>query len=211
LAADVRAASIESPVHLALVGGIAAGSDWHGSVHPGEAVRILSGARLPQGADSVVSEEFTEEYPEADSVKIYAEPGRNILRQETDVKTGEMIVRDGQRLYPTMVGLLATAGFQEVPVIRQPRVAILATGDEALAPGSPLVQGKLYASNLYTLASWCLQFGFEVETFVVQDEQESVCQALRICLDQFYIVLTSGGAWKGERRSGACPGCSRLG
>ena len=198
LAADIRAASLASPVHLNLIGSIAAGGDWQGIVQSGEAVRILSGAALPQGADAVVAEEFTQALPEGVWVIKHAEPGRNVLRRGADVQAGQLIVPAGQRLRPTTIGLLAAAGYHEVQVVRRPRVAILATGDEVLAPGQPLVRGKLYASNLFTLAAWCQHFGFEVKTFVLRDDATRIRQALTTCLEQFDAVLTSGGAWKGE-------------
>jgi molybdopterin molybdotransferase len=198
LASDIQAATPASPVDLALVGSIAAGGDWQGAVRTGQAVRILSGAPLPQGADAVVAEEFTQALPEAVRVMKHAEPGRNVLRRGTDVQAGQLIVPAGQRLYPTTIGLLAAAGYQQVQVVRRPRVAILATGDEVLAPGQPFVAGKLYASNLFTLAAWCLRFGFEVETFVLQDDVSAIRPVLMTCLEQYDAVLTSGGAWKGE-------------
>jgi len=197
--ADVRGANPETPVRLKLVGSIAAGGDWHGTVHSGEAVRILSGAPLPQGADAVVSEEFTQALPGAIDILNHAGNGRNILPKGTDIQEGQLLVSAGQRLFPTTVGLLAAAGLQEVPVIRRPRVAVVATGDEVLAPGQPMVQGKLYASNLFTLASWCLHYGFGVETFVLHDDELAIRDALATCLEQYDAVLTSGGAWKGER------------
>lgn len=196
--ADISRASPKSPVPLKLVGSIAAGEAWQGIVHSGEAARILSGAPLPQGADAVVAEEFTQALPEAIHVINHAEPGRNIARRGTDVHAGQLIVAAGQRLYPTTLGLLAAAGYHEVSVIRRPRVAILATGDEVLAPGQPLIQGKLYASNLITLAAWCLRFGYEVETSVLRDDADTIRQALVTRLEQCDAVLTSGGAWKGE-------------
>jgi molybdopterin molybdotransferase len=198
LAADIGAASPSSPVRLNLTGSIAAGGGWRGMVHSGEAVRILSGAPLPEGADAVVSEEFTRALPEAVHVMKHAEPGRNILHQGADVQIGQLIVPAGQRLFPTTIGLLAAAGYQKLAVIRRPRVAILATGDEVLAPGQPLVRGKLYASNLFTLAAWCRHFGFEVETYVLPDDAQAIRPVLATCLEHFDAVLTSGGAWKGE-------------
>jgi molybdopterin molybdotransferase len=198
LSADIQSASPESPVRLNLVGSVAAGGNWRGIVQSGEAVRILSGAPLPQGASAVVSEEFTQALPGAIRVINDAEPGRNVLPRGSDVKVGQRIVPAGQRLHPTTIGLLAAAGYQEVPVTRRPKVAILATGDEVLAPGQPLVQGKLYASNLFTLAAWCSHFGFRVETFILQDDTTCIRDVLAACPEQFDAVLTSGGAWKGE-------------
>jgi molybdopterin molybdotransferase len=197
-AADICTARLEAPVHLTVVGTVAAGGEWQGTVRSGEAVRILSGAPLPKGADAVIAEEFTQMQPEGINVVKDAEAGRNILRQGADVQIGQVIVSAGQRLYPTVIGLLAAAGYQEVPVIRRPRVAILATGDEVLAPGQPFVQGKLYASNLFTLAAWCRRLGFEVETFVLHDNEESIRPVLVACTEAYDAILTSGGAWKGE-------------
>jgi molybdopterin molybdotransferase len=114
------------------------------------------------------------------------------------VQAGQALGPAGQQLTASTIGLLAAAGYQDVTVVRQPRVAILATGDEILAPGQPMVDGKLYASNGYTLAAWCLRFGFQVEMAVVQDDEDSIREQLTACVEQFDAVLTSGGAWKGE-------------
>lgn len=197
--ADVQAASSESPIRLRLVGRSAAGGGWQGKLRSGEAVRILSGAPLPDGADAVISEEFTRAVPGAVDILNNPGDGRNILPKGTDIRAGQMLIQVGQRLTPTMIGLLAAAGFQDVPVVRQPRVAVVATGDEVLAPGQPMVEGKLYASNLFTLASWCLHYGFEVATFVLKDDEAAIRAALSDCLEKYDAVLTSGGAWKGER------------
>jgi len=198
LAVDISTASVATPVTLKLAGSVAAGGQWQGTLNPGEAIRILSGAPLPGGADTVVAEEFTRSMPGFVQVVEFTEAGRNILRRGTDIHAGQLVVPAGQRLNPTVIGYLAAAGFQEIPVTRQPRVAILATGDEVLAPEQPLVQGKLYASNLFTLAAWCRHFGYPVKTYVLQDDAELIRRVLADCLEQFDAVLTSGGAWKGE-------------
>jgi molybdopterin molybdotransferase len=198
ISADIDAASPAYPISLSLAGSIAAGGDWQGSVLPGKAVRILSGAPLPDGADAVVSEEFTQTRPGGIQVVNNADPGRNILSRGADIQAGKLLVREGERLSPPVIGLLAAAGFIEVSVFRCPRVAILATGDEVLAPGQPLVPGKLYASNLFTLAAWCRHFGFEVETYVLPDAVDAIRPVLAASLERFDAVVTSGGAWKGE-------------
>jgi molybdopterin molybdotransferase len=198
LSEDIRIAKPESPVRLFLAGSVAAGANWSGSVHPGQAVSDLSGAPLPQGADAILSEEFVR--IEMDSIQAlnHAEVGRNILRRGSDVACGSLIVPAGQRLSPMIIGLLAAAGYQQVAVVRRPRVAILATGDEVLAPGQEMVEGKLYASNLFTLAAWCRRYGFEVNTFVVGDDPDQLRQKIVFCLNEYDALLTSGGAWKGE-------------
>jgi molybdopterin molybdotransferase len=196
---DVNGASPQSAVSLKLVGSVSAGGSWVGEVHPGEAVRILSGAQVPEGADAVVAEEFTEVRSGSVLVMNTAEPGRNVLPRGLDVRAGSVIVPAGRRLSPTAIGLLAAAGLMEVQVARRPRVAVIATGDEVLAPGQPLLEGKLYASNLFTLAAWCRHYGFQVAPLVLADNRDLIREALVSCLAQYDGVLTSGGAWKGER------------
>jgi molybdopterin molybdotransferase len=196
---DIAEASPKSPVRLQLQGLAAAGEAWGGTVEPGMAVRILTGAPIPQGAQAVISEEFTRHEGQTVTVANNAEPGRNILLKGSDVAIGQKIVMAGELLRPTQVGLLAAAGYARVPVIRRPRVAILATGDEVVAPGNPLAEGKLYASNLVTLAAWCTQYGMEVTTAVVQDCEDQIRAELLACLENHDAILTSGGAWTGDR------------
>ncbi|MCU0485412.1 MAG: molybdopterin molybdotransferase MoeA [Anaerolineales bacterium] len=197
--ADVQGASPAQPVRLRLAGSVAAGGSWQRAVQAGEAVRILSGAPLPPGADAVLADEFARVQPGMVQALNDAAPGCNILPRGADVQAGQCLVRAGQRLSPPAVGLLAAAGYAVVEVFRQPRVAVLATGDEVVAPGQPLEPGKLYASNLCTLAAWCLHYGFEVQTLVEPDDAAAIRQALTGCLEQYDAVVTSGGAWKGER------------
>lgn len=196
---DIAMARDDAPVSLRLIGAVAAGGLWQGQIGSGEAVRILSGAPIPDGIDAVISEEFTQLSGDMLLVTNDAHPGRNILTRGSDVCGGELLVEKGVRLNAPTVGLLAAAGFQSIPVVRLPRVAILATGDEVVAPGEPLQPGKLYASNLVTLAAWCVDYGFAVETFVVQDDEALIREKLLTCLQDYDTVLTSGGAWSGER------------
>jgi molybdopterin molybdotransferase len=196
---DIVKASDDTPVTLRLTGKVAAGGTWQGWIGSGEAVRVLSGAPIPDGADAVISEEFTQLSNEMLLVTNDAHLGRNILAKGSDVSNGELLVEKGVRLNPPTVGLLAAAGFQFIPVVRLPRVAILATGDEVIAPGDPMRPGNLYASNLVTLAAWCVRYGFTVETFIARDDEVAIREKLFICLHGYDAVLTSGGAWSGER------------
>jgi len=168
-------------------------------VIPGTAVRILSGARIPKGAEAVVSEEFAGDDGYLVTVTNHAEPGRNILRQGSDVLGGQFLISAGTVLRPAQVGLLAAAGHSEIPVIRQPRVAIIATGDEVLAPGEELRAGKLFASNLVTLAAWCSLYGLSTTTKVVKDDAGAIRSRLFEAIAASDAIVTSGGAWKGER------------
>ncbi len=197
-AQDIQTASPQNPVRLSLAGDVAAGGNWTGVLGSSQAVRILSGAPVPLGADAILAEEFVQIEPGAIQALNVAEPGRNILPRGSDVAYGSLIVPAGQRLYPTMIGLLAAASYHQAAVVRRPRVAILATGDEVLAPGQAMEEGKLYASNLFTLAAWCLRYGFEINTFVVGDDPDLLRHRIAACLDEYDALLTSGGAWKGE-------------
>ncbi len=198
---DLACASPEKPVSLNLIGDVAAGGEWDGEVKSGEAVRILSGALIPKGADAVVSQEFTSLDRENMTVNVMADayPGRNILAKGSDVQHGQPLVFAGEVLNPSRVGLLAAAGYAHVPVRKLPRVGIIATGDEVVAPGMPLENGMLYASNLVTLASWCRQYGMHVTTWVVKDEPLSLRERLLEGILDHDALLTSGGAWKGDR------------
>lgn len=198
-AADVLNASVDPPIPLRLVGSVHAGGHYEGYVNPGSVVRILTGAPIPPGADAVVAEEFTKQDQDRVIIEIHAEVGRNILPKGNDVACGQKILSKGERLVPAMVGFLAAAGYQQVSVCSRPQVAILATGDEVIAPGQPLVPGELYASNLVTLAAWCNYFGFDVQTLVVDDDKALIRENLIECLQQYDALLTSGGAWKGDR------------
>jgi len=98
-----------------------------------------------------------------------------------------------------MVGLLAAAGYDCVSVVKRPRVAIIATGDKVIAPGRPLQAGKLYASNLVTLAAWCAHYGIKTTACLVQDRTEDIREELATRIADHDTIITSGGDWKGER------------
>jgi molybdopterin molybdotransferase len=196
---DVARAGADAPVRLRLVGFIPAGGTFEGEVVPGTAVRILTGARLPHGADAIVSEEFARAGGDWVQVTNDAEPGRNILPRGSDVRAGQLVLSAGSVLRPAQAGLLAAAGYSHAPVVRQPRVAIIATGDEVVAPGQALAEGKLFASNLVTLAACCSLYGMATDTRVVEDAAGPIRECLLAALAGSDAILTSGGAWSGER------------
>lgn len=191
--------AVAQPVTLWIVGSASAGNPWTGKLSGGEAVRILSGAVLPHGADAVLSDEFARLDGNQVIAMNDAAPGRNILPRGADIQCGQNLASAGEVLHPTRLGSLAAAGYDRLQVTRRPKVAILATGDEVVAPGQPLDPGKLYASNLVTLAAWCQRFGFESTMQVIPDDAAKIRQGLAASLKECDAVLTSGGAWKGER------------
>ncbi len=197
--ADIAQACPERPVQLRVTGEISAGGHFEGRITRGTAVRIWSGAGIPEGADAVLAEEFARQKDDRVLVTAHAEPGRNILPKGTDNRIGQRLVSAGTLLSrPTQIGLLAAAGYSQVPVFRQPRVAVIATGDEVVAPGQELGKGKVFASNLVTVASWCSLQGFSTDVWVVKDEAEAIKDRLIEAVSSADAVLTSGGAWRGD-------------
>ena len=195
----IAEASPETPVKLQVLDVAAAGLPSTGKVLPGTAIRVLTGAEIPQGADAVVAEEFTHRLGDHVMVIRHAESGRNILQKGTDVRKGEIMIRSGDELIPGRVGLLAAAGHATVWIVPRPRVAIVATGDEVVWPGELLPEGKLYASNLSTLNAWCKQFNMETRLDIVSDDERRVSETLDHAARDNDAVLTSGGAWTGDR------------
>jgi molybdopterin molybdotransferase len=132
-------------------------------------------------------------------IETFAEPGRNILTRGTDVAIGECILRRGQQIWPGLAGLLAAAGQSVVPVFRNPVVGIIGTGDEIVEPGRPLGEGKLYASNILTLAGWCNKYRMKPHLTIVKDERDAIIRTLKKLSDETDALMTSGGAWMGDR------------
>ncbi len=196
---DVAQASLQRPVRLRVIGSVFAGSQFKDIVSPYCAVRICSGSPVPAGADAVVSDEFCEEASSEVYVTAVAEAGRNVLNAAEDIKAGTVIVEKGQLLLPGCLGLVAAAGISKVKVYRRPKVAIVAVGDEVVAPGRRLQAGQLYASNLVTIGAWLAAFGIPYDTSVVGDNEDVIRQELLRWLPDADAILTSGGAWGSER------------
>lgn len=196
---EVQSATREHPVRLNLADRLAAGERRKVSVRPNTAVRVLTGAEIPSGANAVVAEEFTELKNGFVTVFNNAEPGRNILPKSCDVAAGQIVAVKGSIVTPGLAGILAAAGHSLIPVVRRLSVAIIATGDEVVAPGKPLPVGKLYASNMTTLAGWCQRYGMQTYMDVVKDDYEAIYRKLEQQAQTADAIVTSGGAWTGDR------------
>jgi len=199
LSHEVADATPELPVRLKLIGHLAAGGEKDIELKSGTTVRVLTGARIPSGADAVVSEEFVK--PEGNDVMVmnFAEPGRNILPRGRDVECRKCIIKHGQQITPGMIGLIAAAGHSTVPVFKNPTVAIIGTGDEIVAPGAPLAEGKLYASNIMTINAWCKRYRMKTFMTVIPDDFDTLTNTLKTISADADAVITSGGAWTGDR------------
>jgi molybdopterin molybdotransferase len=197
--AELAGATPESPVRLALVGRAVAGQPASTPVGPGQALAVTTGALLPAGADAVLANEFARVEGDTLLALTTAEPGRNLLKEGADVAPGQAVLAPGQVITPALVGLLAAAGLAQAPAHPRPRVGLLATGREVVAPGRPLPPGSVYASNLVSQAAWLTLHGLAMASQVVDDQSAAITRAAGELLASCDILVTSGGAWTGER------------
>ncbi|MBK1705893.1 gephyrin-like molybdotransferase Glp [Halochromatium glycolicum] len=166
---------------------------------PGTAARIFTGAPVPEGADTVVVQEVCE--PEDDAVRVSAEitPGANIRRRGEELTAGTEVLAAGTRLGPQHLGMAAGVGAAELRVHRRLKVAILATGDELVMPGTALGPGQIYNSNRFLFRALLQALGCEViDLGIVADDREATVAALRDAAGQSDLVLASGGVSVGE-------------
>ena len=220
-AEDTRGATYESPLRLRVTGYLPAGQVFDGRVEPGEAVRIMTGAPMPEGADSVVPFEETDEQDhvadgggyesrpgagfdalrgrEQVRIDVEAQPGANIRVAGEDVRSGELVLPRGTVVQPAQVGVLASLGLDRVTVHRRPVVAILSTGDELLRPGQRLAPGKIYDSNAFSLAAQVQAFGGVPRILdVALDTVEALTARIREGLAGADLLVTSAGVSRGD-------------
>ena len=193
----IRFADLPGP--LTLIGESAAGRSFPGTVGPGETVRIFTGAAMPAGADTVLVQE--EAARDGDRVTLAGEGpralGRNIRRKGLDFSTGDLLVARGDRLTPARIAVAATGGHGALAVHRRLRVAIVATGDELVAPGTALTDGALPESNGAMLAAMLADLPVEILNLgILPDQLDIIADAFaRVDAD---ILVTTGGASVGD-------------
>jgi molybdopterin molybdotransferase len=205
-AKSIVGASYERPKVLRVVGEIAAGCVSDLRVEPGTAVRIMTGAFVPSGADVVVPFEDTDEVdrkrasaPRAEiGVCVDLSQGANIRQRGEDIAKGGLVVKRGKLLHPAEIGVLASLGKTVVSVIRRPVVGILATGNEVLEINQSLLPGKIYNSNSYSLAAQVIRYGGTPKLLgIAPDDVEQLTTAIRRSFD-CDILVTSGGVSLGD-------------
>lgn len=188
-------------VRLQIVGAVHAGGHFAGTVQPGQCVRIMTGAPMPAGCDTVIPQELTVD-ADPHAVTLPAgrvRPGDNRRLRGEDLAQGSVALPRGRRLRPSDIGLLASLGIAEVPVQRRLRVAFFSTGDELRSVGEPLDTGCVYDSNRYTLHGMLTRLGCEViDMGVVPDDPVALEAAFRSACEQADAVITSGGVSVGE-------------
>ncbi len=203
---DIQGAGTRSPKRLRVIGSVAAGQMPDQEVGKGTAIRIMTGAPIPMGADAVVPFEETDEVKRRasgsrlDEIAILKEVPMegNVRRAAEDVAAGEVILSKGTVLRPSEIGVLASLGYDPAPVVRRPQVAILSTGDELLEPSKPLKHGRIYDSNSYSVAGLVTRYGGVPTVLgIARDNLES----LNRMLDKGAtadMLITSAGVSKGD-------------
>ena len=184
---------------LVVVGTACAGHPWPGRIDPGQAVRIMTGAVLPAGADLVVMQEHVRRDGDAVFIPAGQRPGQNIRRAGEDLAAGGVALAAGTTVGPAELGLLASLGCAEVEVRRRLRVAFFSTGDELASIGSRLAPGQIYDSNRYTLHGLLTRLGCElIDLGVVPDQPAALEAALTEAAAVADAIVTTGGVSVGE-------------
>ena len=221
-AADTAGATYDAPLELKVIGYLPAGAVFDREVARGESVRIMTGAPMPPGTDAVVPFEETDEYDwtKADGhgprskyqqgdwqnaprdlvrIDVQAQPGANVRAAGEDVRAGEVVLRAGTVIGPAQIGVLASIGVDRVMAHRRPIVAVLSTGDELLRPGQPLIPGKIYDANAFSLAAQVRAFGGVPRILdVALDTVEALTARIHEGLADADLLVTSAGVSRGD-------------
>jgi molybdopterin molybdotransferase len=197
----VRAADAkEAPVRLRIAGESAAGKGWHHELKEGEAVRIMTGAPVPHGADSVQQVELTHELKDHTVVELLesVELGRSIVKQGSEIRAGETVLQNGTTINAAMMAVLASFGYAEVEVGRKPRVGVLATGSELVDVDQKPGQDQIRDSNNYSIAAYAYLAGALPECLPLTGDDTSILkQQIAKAAESHDVIITSGGVSMG--------------
>lgn len=195
----IASSALKQDETLQVCGTALAGAPWQGSMTPRQAVRIMTGAMLPEGADTVIMQEDVER--EGESIRITGEhrAGENVRQIGEDIRADSIVLEAGRRLGAAELGLLASLGIAEVTISRRLRVATFSTGDELSQPGQPLAKGQIYDSNRYALYGMLRALEVEhLDMGVIRDDRNAIRQAFQSAAAIADVVITSGGVSVGE-------------
>jgi len=205
-AEDTYGATSNTPILLPVVDQVAAGYIASKKVTPQTAIRIMTGAVIPDGADAIVQFEDTDEIARKNTgddqtsigIVKQATKGQHIRRKGEDISKGAMVLPKGTMLHAAQIGVLASLGYSDITVIRRPTVAVLVTGDELLDIGQPLSPGKIYNSNAYSLAAQILWYGGKPKILGIgRDSFEAINQKIDSA-EGCDMLITSGGVSLGD-------------
>lgn len=197
----VRAEDIAAaPVRLRIVGESAAGRGWHHELKEGEAVRIMTGAPVPTGANSVQQVELTHELKDGTVVELLetVELGKSIVKRGAEIQAGETVLQSGMTINAAMMAVLAAFGYAEVAVAQRPRVGVMATGTELVSVNEKPGQDQIRDSNNYSIAAYAQLTGALVERLpLARDEMSVLTHQIAEAAEKCDVVVTSGGVSMG--------------
>ena len=199
-AEDTKGASKENPVILKVIDEVFAGSYSEKELQKGEAIRIMTGAKMPAGSDCVIRQEDTDEG--MDNVKIYGElkVHDNYIFEGEDIKKDSLMIKKGEVLSYVHIGILASMGYSKGKVKKKLKAALLVTGDDVSIPGKPLPQGKIYDSNMNLFAVRLKWLGIELtKCAIIGDDYKTVGDTIKEAMKDSHIVITTGGVSVGKK------------
>jgi molybdopterin molybdotransferase len=199
-ALDTFGADENEPIVLRMVGTVVVGEAPSVALGKGEAVEIVTGAVIPQGADAVIMVEDTE--CEDAELLVYSAVivGENVMKKGSDIQKGAVVLRKGQVLGSSEIGVLAALGLTRVRVLKIPIVAVLSTGGEVTEPGKQLPPGKIYDINAYSISSAVIEAGAKPVYFgVIPDDKSALTKAMQTAVASADMVITSGGVSVGPK------------
>jgi len=184
---------------FSVVGTVFAGAPLSLTINSGECVRIMTGGKIPKGADTVIMQEHVTRTDDSITITADHRPGQNVRQDGEDLATGEPVFHAGKQLMPADIGMLASIGQAKVKVYRRLKVAFFSTGDELCAVGKPLGDGQIYDSNRYTIEAMLQRLNVEIiDMGVIPDQRDLIEQAFQVGSRQADVLVTSGGVSVGE-------------
>lgn len=196
---DTLHCSEENEVRLNIIGTIKAGDYYTDELRHGDALKIMTGAAVPNGANAVIQIEKVSIDNDIVTITEVVKLDTNIIKMGEEIKEGDIALTKGKLIRPTEIGFLASLGYSKVEVYKKPKVAILTTGDELLSIDSPLENGKIRNSNEYSLMALCKNLDVEyISLGIVADDKDILKEKMIFALKEADIVITSGGVSAGD-------------
>ena len=184
---------------LQVLGTAYAGKPWKGEVRRGQCIRIMTGAVMPYGTDTVIMQEHVELMDDRVRIGTDVKPGANVRQAGEDISSGDTVLTAGTYLTPADIGFIASLGVAEIPVFRRLKVAFFSTGDELRSIGETLAEGQIYDSNRYTLYGMLHRLGVEIlDMGVIGDNPQALREGFEQASADADVLITSGGVSVGE-------------
>ncbi|KAF0246658.1 MAG: molybdopterin [Planctomycetota bacterium] len=195
----VRSADVQSPVDLRVVDVIPAGKMSKRALKPGEAIKIMTGAPVPEGADAVVPVERTKAFGDMVQIREAVAAGAHVSKRAQDIKVGEILVKKGSVVRSQEIGLMASVGYHAPKVFRRPTVAVLTTGDELVEVDKKPAEGQIRNSNAHSLAAQIASIGVPYAYLgIVPDVREALTAKIEQAMAAANVVILTGGVSAGE-------------